>query len=66
MEKNFISVFKLGTCQLLRDSETPHNVPLSSGVKWSQLRHRDSETQASKYIQVCSSLTAAASLGAPR
>lgn len=64
--EEFISAFKAGTRQLLGDVETPQDVPLNSGVTWSQLRHRDSETQMSKYVQVCNSLIAAASLGVGR
>lgn len=66
MQKNFISVFKPGTCQALGDSETPQDVPLNFGVTRSQLRHRDSETQMSQCLQVCNSLIAAASLDVGR
>lgn len=40
MEKNFISVFQLGMCQLLGGLEAPQDVPLDSGVTRSQLRHQ--------------------------
>lgn len=66
MEKNFISIFVLGPCQLLGDLETPQDVPLNSGVTWSQLGHRDSDTQMLKCIQVRNSPIAAASLSVGR
>lgn len=44
MEKNFIGIFKLGTCHLLGDLETPHNAPLNSDVTQSWMSHRYSET----------------------